>query len=68
MFRKHGAKNDFFYALVMFAMFAVAVFNIVAEFYAHFPEAYFVDFNGVDEPRVMAAEADAHAVLALRAA
>lgn len=68
MFRKHGAKNDFFYALVMFAMFAVVVFNVAVEFYAHFPEAYFVDFNGDAEPRVMAAEADAHAVMAMRAA
>jgi hypothetical protein len=68
MYRKRDAKNDFFYAFVMFAMFAVVVFNVAAEFVAYFPEAYFVDFNEAEEPRVMAAEADAHAVVAMRAA
>jgi len=68
MNRKPEAKNDFFYALVIFAMFAVVVFNVAAEFFAHYPEAYFVDFNEAVEPRVMAAEADAHAVVAMRAA
>lgn len=68
MYRKRDAKNDFFYGLVLFAVFAVVVFNVAAEFVAHFPEAYFVDFNEAVEPRVMAAEADAHAVVAARAA
>ena len=68
MYRKRNAKNDFFYACVMFAMFAVVVFNVAAEFVAVFPEAYFVDFNEAVEPRVMFAEADAHAVVAMRAA
>ena len=68
MYRKREPKNDFFYALVMFAMFAVVVFNVAAEFVAHYPEAYFVDFNEAVEPRVMAAEADAHAFMAMRAA
>jgi hypothetical protein len=68
MNRKRDAKNDFFYAFVMFAMFAVVVFNVAAEFYAHFPEAYFVDFSEAEAPRVMAAEADARAVVAMRAA
>ncbi len=31
MKRKHEAMNDFFYAFVMFAMFAVVVFNVAAE-------------------------------------
>ena len=30
MERKLEAKNDFFYAFVMFAMFSVAVFNVAA--------------------------------------
>ena len=68
MYRKRDAKNDFFYAFVMFAMFAVVVFNVAAEFVAYLPEAYFVDFNEAVEPRVMAAEADAHAAVAVRAA
>ena len=68
MYRKREAKNDFFYALVMFAMFAVVVFNVAAEFVARYPEAYFVDTNEAVEPRVMAAEADAYAVVAMRAA
>lgn len=68
MYRKREAKNDFFYAFVMFAMFAVMVFNVAAEFFALYPEAYFVDFNEVVEPREMAAKADAHAVVAMRAA
>ena len=68
MNRKRDAKNDFFYAFVMFAMFAVVVFNVAAQFVAYFPEAYFVDFNEAVEPRMMAAEADAHAAVAMRAA
>lgn len=68
MDRKRDAKNDFFYAFVMVAMFAVVVFNVVAGFYAHFPEAYFVDFNEAVAPRVMAANADARADVAMRAA
>ncbi|HTN49951.1 MAG TPA: hypothetical protein VMK32_11015 [Burkholderiaceae bacterium] len=68
MNRKREAKNDFFYACVMFAMFAVVVFNVAAEFVARYPEAYFVDFNEAVAPRVMAAEADAHGVMAMRAA
>jgi len=68
MYRKRDAKNDFFYAFVMFAVFAVVVFNVAAEFVAYYPEAYFVDFNEADEARVMVAEADAHAVVAERAA
>ena len=68
MYRKCEAKEDFFYAFVMFAMFAVMVFNVAVEFFALYPEAYFVDFNEVVEPREMAAEADAHADVAMRAA
>jgi hypothetical protein len=68
MYRKRDAKNDFFYAAVMFAMFAVVVFNVAAEFVANYPDAYFVDVNEADEARVMAAKADAHAVMAMRAA
>jgi hypothetical protein len=68
MYRKREAKNDFFYACVMFAMFAAVVFNVAAEFFAHFPEAYFVDFGEAAGPRVMAAKADAHAAAAMRAA
>ena len=68
MYFKRDEKNDFFYAFVLFAVFAVVVFNVAAEFVAHFPEAYFVDFNEADRPRVVVAEADAHAVVAVRAA
>jgi hypothetical protein len=68
MYRKRDAKNDFFYALVMFAMFAVVVFNVAAEFAALVPEAHFVDFDEAVQPRLMLAEADAHAVMAVRAA
>ena len=69
MNRKHRAKkDDFFYAFVMFAMFAVVVFNVAAEFVANDPEAFFVDFNEAVAPRVMVAKADAHAVVAMRAA
>jgi hypothetical protein len=32
MNRRHEAKNDFFYGLVMFVMFAVVVFNIAVAF------------------------------------
>ena len=46
MKRKHEAKNDFFYAFVMFAMFAVVVFNVAAEFFDRYPEAVFVDLLG----------------------
>ena len=67
MKRKHVAKNDFFYAFVMFAMFAVVVFNVAAEFFDRNPEAFFVDTNEAVEPREMAANADAHAVVAVRA-
>ena len=67
MYRKRDAKNDFFYGLVLFAVFAVVVFNVAAEL-AHFPEAYFVDFNEAVQPRLMVAKADAHAVVAVRAA
>ena len=52
----------------MFAMFAVVVFNVAAEFVARHPEAYFVDIDEAAQPRVMAAEVDAHAVVAMRAA
>ena len=68
MYRKRDAKNDFFYGLVLCAVFAVVVFNVAAEFAAHLPEAYFVDFNEAVQPRLMVAEADAHAVVAVRAA
>ena len=68
MYCKREAKNDFFYAFVMFAMFAVMVFNVAAEFFALYPEAYFVDFNEAVEPREMAVKANAHAVVAMRAA
>jgi hypothetical protein len=39
-----------------------------AEVVVAFPEAYFVDVNEAGEPRVMAAEADARADVAKRAA
>ena len=68
MYRKRQAKNDFFYAFVMVAMFAVAVFNIAAAFFEHYPVAYFANFNEADRSRVMAAEADAQAAMAVRAA
>ncbi len=68
MKRKHVAKNDFFYAFVIFAMFAVVLFNVAAEFVERYPEAFFVDTNEAVEPRAMAANADAHAVVAVRAA
>jgi hypothetical protein len=68
MYRKREAKNDFFYACVVFAMFAAVVFNVAAEFVAHFPEVYFVDVDEASRPRVMAAKADAHADAAMRAA
>lgn len=66
--KRNEAKNDFFYAFVMFAMFAVVVFNVAAEFVARYPEAYFVDFNEAVAPRVMAAKADVHAAMAMHAA
>ena len=66
--KRNEAKNDFFYAFVMFAMFAVVVFNVAAEVFARYPEAYFVDFNEAVAPRVMAAKADAYAAMAMRAA
>ena len=67
MKRKHEAKNDFFNAFVMFAMFAVLVFNVTAEFFERRPEAFFVDANEAAEPREMAANADAHALAVVRA-
>ena len=48
-------------------MFAVVVFNVAVEFVERHPEAYFVDFNEAVEPHVMAANADAHASVAVRA-
>ena len=34
--RRHtGRKNDMFYAALMFAIFAVMVFNVAAEYFAH---------------------------------
>jgi hypothetical protein len=68
MKRKRDAKNDAFYAVAMFAMFAAVLFNVAAGFYAHFPEAYFMDFNEAEPPRVMAAGADARTAAAMRAA
>ena len=68
MKRKPEAKNDLFYAFVMFAMFAVALLNVAAEFFHRYPEAFFVDFNQAVEPRVMAAEVDARAVATTRMA
>ncbi|MGZ8253393.1 MAG: hypothetical protein ACXW2G_03440 [Burkholderiaceae bacterium] len=68
MYRKRDAKNDFFYALVMVAVFAVVVFNVAAELAALVPEVYFADFDEAVQPRAMVAEADAHAVMAVRAA
>jgi hypothetical protein len=67
MKRKHEQKNDFFYSFVMFAMFAVVVFTVAAEFIDRHPEASFVDTNEAIGPREMAANADAHAVAAVRA-
>lgn len=67
MNRKHEPKNDFFYSFVMFAMFAVVVFNVAAEFIDRHPEASFVDTNEALEPRAMAANADAQDVAAVRA-
>jgi len=66
--KRNEAKNDFFYAFVMFAMFAVVVFNVAAEFVARYPEAYFVGFNEAAAPRVMTTKADAYAAMAMRAA
>ena len=60
MNRKHEPKNDFFYSFVMFAMFAVVVFSVAAEFIDRHPEASFVDTNEALEAREMAANADAH--------
>ena len=40
MKRKHEAKNDFFYAFVMFAMFAVIVFGVVFEVAERDSDAY----------------------------
>jgi hypothetical protein len=67
MKRKPEAKNDFFYAFVMFAMFAVVVFNVTAEFFDRHPEAFFVDTDEAAESRAMAANADAPAGAAGRA-
>ena len=36
-------KNDFFYAAVVFAMFAVVVFNVVAAYVEFHPDAYFAE-------------------------
>ena len=55
MKRKHEQKNDFFYSFVMFAMFAVVVFSVAAEFVDRHPEAFFVDTNEALEPREMVA-------------
>jgi len=68
MKRKQEAKNDFFYAFVMFAMFAVVVFNVAAEFLHRANEAYFAQADEAFEPRMAAARADAHADPAVRAA
>ena len=51
----------------MFAMFAVVVFNVAAEFIDRHPEAFFVDTDRGSEPRAMAANADAQPVAAVRA-
>jgi hypothetical protein len=59
MKRKHEQKNDFFYSFVIFAMFAVVVFNVAAEFIDRHPEAFFVDTNEALEPREISANADA---------
>lgn len=68
MYRKYEAKEDFFYACVVFAMLAVMVVSVAVEFFAIYPEAYSVYFDEAVEPREMAAEADVHADLAMRAA
>jgi hypothetical protein len=68
MYRKREAKEDFFYACVVFAMLAVIVLSVAVEFFAHYPEAYSVYFDEGVEPREVAAEADAHADVAMRAA
>lgn len=65
---KHGAKNDFLYAAVMFAMFAVLTFNVVMAVVELHPDAYVAYDTGTAASRVATAEADAHAVTAPRAA
>ena len=45
MKRKHEAKNDFFYAFVMFAMFAVVVVQCRGGVLRSLSRAYFVDFG-----------------------
>jgi len=64
MNRKHEPKNDFFYSLVMFAMFAVVVFSVAAEFIDRHPEAFFVDTNEALKPRELAANVDVRAIAA----
>jgi hypothetical protein len=53
MKRKHEAeaKNDFFYAFVMFAMFAVMIFNVAAHYFDRDNGAYFADARAVPAPR-----------------
>jgi hypothetical protein len=62
------AKNDFFYAFVMFAMFAVMVFHVAVEFFGHQREVYFARAGEAMQPRAARAEVDARAVQAVRAA
>jgi hypothetical protein len=49
------AKNDFFYAFVMFAMFAVMVFHVAVEFFGHQQEVYFAQAREAVAPRAAAA-------------
>jgi len=65
---KHGRKNDFFYAAVVFAMFAVVVFNVVAAYVEFHPDAYFAGNGEVAAPRAVAAEAGAHVAVPVRPA
>jgi hypothetical protein len=68
MKHKHEAeaKNDFFYAVVMFAIFAVMVFNVAVEFFEREHKAYFAQVAEAPQPRAVAVKADARAVPAAR--
>jgi hypothetical protein len=55
MKRKHEAKNDLFYAFVLFVMVVVVALNVAAEYFYRASEAYFSQADEASAPRTVEA-------------
>lgn len=63
MKRRADAKNDFFYGLVMVALFAVLILNVVGELMPGGHQAHNVQFDEAVEARTLAAASAGRAVI-----